>query len=173
MKEPSMILRSATAAMIAAAVLPLAACGADDNAAAGTGDDKAKMRQAELKFAHCMREQGIDFPDPQTGKGGSGFQKLGGDSTPEQIKTAEKACAKYRNALRPPDLSPEQQQEFKRAALANARCMREHGIDMPDPQFGAGGQATIRMRAGIKPDDPRFKAAQKACESTMPKFKKP
>ena len=44
--------------------------------------------------------------------------------------------------------SEEQQQEFKDAALAHARCMREHGIDMPDPTFDADGGVEMRIARG-------------------------
>ena len=55
--------------------------------------------------------------------------------------------------IKAPELSEEQQAEFKQAALANARCMREHGIDnFPDPAFDENGGAQIRIeRAGIEP----------------------
>jgi hypothetical protein len=160
-------------ALFAASAIALAACG--DDPAPTAADAKAKNRQAELKFAKCMRDHGINFPDPVAGNGGRTFQKIDArGTTPEKMKAAEQACAKYRKAIRGPQLSAAEQQEFKRMALANARCMREHGIDMPDPTFGSNGQATIKMRAGaggIEPDDPRFKAAQEACEKTMPKLK--
>ena len=52
------------------------------------------------------------------------------------MRAAEQACAKYQEQIKPPAIPEEEQEKFKQAALANARCMREHGIDMPDPQFG-------------------------------------
>jgi len=53
--------------------------------------------------------------------------------------------------------------DFKKEALANARCMREHGIDFPDPTFGDNGQFKQRIGGNIKPTDPKFQAAMKAC----------
>src|SRR5919197_272475 len=58
------------------------------------------------------------------------------------------------------------------AMLAFAKCMREHGIDMPDPQFGAGGIVTQQGSSGdqgFDPDDPRFQAAQNACQPIVDK----
>ena len=37
--------------------------------------------------------------------------------------------------------------------------MREHGIDMPDPQFEGGGRMTQRMEDGIDPNSQRFRDA--------------
>jgi hypothetical protein len=66
-------------------------------------------------------------------------------------------------------MSEADQQRFKDAALAHARCMREHGLDFPDPQFSEGGGATMRLGGGVNPEDPKFKAAEKACGgSAMP-----
>ena len=36
--------------------------------------------------------------------------------------------------------------DFREAALKHARCMREHGVDVPDPKFGPGGAVTMEMR---------------------------
>jgi hypothetical protein len=57
---------AALAALALALVLVLAACGGEDGEAeaASTGD----RQEAMLAFAECMREQGIDVPDPQEGR---------------------------------------------------------------------------------------------------------
>jgi hypothetical protein len=50
------------------------------------------------------------------------------------------------------------------AALAYARCMREHGIsDFPDPQPGGGP-----IQAGSNWNSPQFNAADDACKSLLP-----
>ena len=49
--------------------------------------------------------------------------------------------------------------------LAHAECMREHGVDMPDPVFEGGGG--VRQRGpdeNVPPE--KVEAAQKACRST-------
>ena len=75
------------------------------------------------------------------------------------MKAAEKACAKYRDEVKPPEMSPEKAAEFKKGALANARCMREHGIDMPDPTFDENGGAQMRLGRGINPESAKFQKA--------------
>jgi hypothetical protein len=93
-----------------------------------------------------------------------------GAKVPDQkLKAAEDACKDIREQIKPPNLSDEQREEFRKAALENARCMREHGIDFPDPQFGADGGVKIELDKGrVDPDSPKFKAAEKACRSTLP-----
>jgi hypothetical protein len=51
------------------------------------------------------------------------------------------------------------------AGIAFARCMRAHGVDVPDPQT-SGGRVLVRVRADK--NRPRFEAAQKACQKYMP-----
>ena len=53
--------------------------------------------------------------------------------------------------------------------------MRDHGIDMPDPQISEGG-AGVRIGGPdggsgprLDPEDPEFQAAEKACGSLMGK----
>jgi hypothetical protein len=151
--------------------LAVAACGADPSGNGGSATDReTKMQDAALKYARCMRENGVDMPDPKFRKGGMTMTGPKGVA-PGKVDKADKACRKYLEAVKPPEMSEEQQKEFRTAALANARCMREHGIDMPDPTFGPDGGAQVRIGpgSGIDPESAKFKAAQKACESTMPK----
>jgi hypothetical protein len=51
--------------------------------------------------------------------------------------------------------------------------MRDHGVDMPDPDFSGGGFA-IRVNGGTDTggrgpkEDPAFAAAEAACSSLLP-----
>jgi hypothetical protein len=170
----STIIRLLVAALLAAGVLAVAACGGDDTADGNTSaaDREQDERDAALNYARCMREHGVDMPDPTFENGGTlqrGPTKE--DNLPRsKVREAENACRKYMEDVEPPKLSEEQQQEFREQALANARCMREHGIEnFPDPQFGENGEARIRIDKGdgVDPEDPDFKAAQEACRDTM------
>jgi hypothetical protein len=166
------IIRLLAAALLAAGALAVASCGGDGEPAASAADRERESREAGLEFAQCMREHGVDMPDPSSSRGRQAFSVgPGEDTTPEEFEAASEACAKYREKMKPPELSEEQQQEFKEAALANARCMREHGIEnFPDPTFGENGGAQIRIGkgSGIDPEDQEFKEAQEACADLMP-----
>ena len=172
----STIIPLLVAALLAAGALAVAACGGDDTGGgnASAADREREARNAALNYARCMREHGVDMPDPTFEDGGT-LQRgpMKEDNVPRsKVREAENACRKYMEDAEPPKLSDEEQQEFKEAALANARCMREHGIEsFPDPQFGENGEARIRIDKGdgVDPDDPDFKAAQEACKETMPK----
>jgi hypothetical protein len=166
-------MRTLCTIAVVLAGLAVAACGGDDpspaSSTAGDGGGRpgaldAKTKQSMLDFARCMRQHGIDMPDPKFSEGGGAvMQQRNRGTTPEQDRSAERACAKYQRQIKPPAMSEAQQEKFKQAALANARCMRAHGIDMPDPQFGENGEVKQRIRGSVKPTDPKFQAAMKAC----------
>jgi hypothetical protein len=165
-------MRTLCATAAAALALTVAACGGGDPNPASSGTDggrqgiDAKTKKAMLDFARCMREHGIDMKDPQFQPGGGVVMQAGAKgTTAEQQRAAEQACAKYQKQIKPPAgaNSPAAQAKFRKAALANAKCMREHGINMPDPQFGENGEVQQRIGPGIRPTDPKFQAAQKAC----------
>jgi hypothetical protein len=161
--------------LAATAVLALTACGTGDPADTGAvrqnGPD-AKTRKAMLAFAKCMREHGVDAPDPKFSADGVRQEIRGKGSTPEQQRAAQEACKKYQAQIKGPALSAEEKKEFRKQALANAQCMREHGIDMPDPQFDEEGRVTMRIgENGKRPDEEKLRKAAKACESTMPGIK--
>ena len=98
---------------------------------------------------------------------------LGTGGDPASVEAADGACRKYLEAVEPPELSEAEKKEFKEAALAHARCMRENGIaNFPDPTFDENGGAQVRIdrKQGINPESPKFQAAQKECESKLPQL---
>ena len=141
--------------------------------------DKAKLNpdDAMLAFARCMREHGIDMPDPDTA-GGGGAVTIGGgpgsdksqmDAEMQKFQDADKACREVLGDAAPQKPSPKQQQEMQDQALAFSRCMREHGVNMPDPSFDGEGHVTMKIEdgSGLDPSDPKFEAAQQACGSAF------
>jgi hypothetical protein len=137
---------------------------------------KTNPEDAMLAFARCMREHGIDMPDPDTSGGGPGVVtfKAGGpgdklDADAGKFQEANEACKDLMGDAGPMNLSPEQQQEMQDQALAFSRCMREHGVNMPDPNFDGEGHVTMKIddSSGIDPSDPKFEAAQQACGSAF------
>jgi hypothetical protein len=118
--------------------------------------DEDKMRD----FAKCMREHGVDMPDPKPAGDGSGGMAitLGGDGADaSKIEAAQKACKSLMpngGEMKPP--SAEELDKMRK----DAKCMREHGIDMPDPDPTGKGATRI----GGPGDDPKkFEEAAKAC----------
>ena len=166
--------RRSTTLTLGLSLLALAACGDGGAGTGGTGaDQSAKRKDATLAYARCMREQGIDMPDPKTDENGMLVIEGGGPDTGTRrdpdFEKADGACRKHLLSALPPKLDEEQQKEFKQRALEHARCMREEGIDFPDPRIGEGGEVSVEIggESGIDPASPKFQAAQKKCGSPL------
>ena len=132
----SMLRPLAALAMLAVIV---AGCS---NAPAGTGssggNSTAATHEKAVKFAECMRENGVSgFPDPDA----SGELTIDAIANGSSLDTSSAAWKKALGAckdLEPPGFmggkrSPEQQS----AALKFAQCVRDNGVkDFPDPVNG-------------------------------------
>ncbi len=139
--------------------------GEDSGAKRGGDED---FEDAALEFAVCMREHGIDMPVPE--EGGVFHVDPGtgpGDLNPEKFREAERECRHLLPDLgRPP--SAEERAKMNDAMLAFVRCMRDEGIDMPDPQDGGLILDRRQGGAGFDPEDPEFQAAHRRCERFLP-----
>jgi hypothetical protein len=133
--------------------------------------------QAMLAFARCMREHGVDIPDPQPGSGGKGgtFNFRVGDGGKATDKTklqaADTACRHFIEGIGSGPNGGQIDPAMQDALIAFSRCMREHGIDMPDPQFENGGAALVVPDGGkgaFDPNSTKFKDAQEACKNLLP-----
>lgn len=178
----------AAVASLAAMALVLGACsgggGEDGVATLGGGQDDTSgatgssvdAEDALAEFAECMRENGIeDFPDPQVDENGAiviGGPGGGGSGPPddadlEEIQQAMQACQDLLpQGLGPGEISEEDQAALQDAFLEYAQCMRDNGIDMPDPDFSEGGAFAIGGE-GFDLDDPEFQAADEVCRPIL------
>lgn len=93
----------------------------------------------QLAFAECMREQGIDMPDP--GSGGSQIEAGSGAGFQEAAATCFDKLGEPPAGSGGARPSEEQHQIF----LDMAACFREHGLDVPDP--APGESLTVPMDA--------------------------
>jgi hypothetical protein len=175
-------------ALAAALSLALAACGGgdgDDGVATLGGDGGSEAsaspsvdpEDALAEFAECVRDNGIeDFEDPTVNEDGGIEIGFGGGGDPpseaeqEEMQAAMEACGDLlpRGEGRG-QISEEDQAAFEDALLGYARCMREQGIDMPDPEFseGGGGGSFVRIGEGADPSDPDFQAADEECRPIL------
>jgi hypothetical protein len=157
----------------------LAACGGGDSGdgddvASASDDDSSEQAQTDeseeatdqelYDWVECMRDEGVDLPDPTRdadgnlvisgnginlgGSGSAANQDDGGGGgaspiDPEEMAAAQEVCGEP-PLLGAGDISDEDQQAQQEDALAFAQCMRDQGIeDFPDPDFsdeGSGSQ---------------------------------
>jgi hypothetical protein len=134
-------------------------------------------QDAALAFARCMRENGVDMPDPiveTDGGGGISIGQAGPDSTvsKDAFREADETCRHFMEAAMPeagPPLSAEDMDKM----LAFAQCMREHGVDMEDPTADGGirvqiGGSTQGDSGGAPVFEAELEAAHEACNSLLP-----
>jgi hypothetical protein len=164
------------AVLVAGAVLAgaLAACGGGSDTATGASQSK-KAEQAGLNFARCMREHGVNVPDPKPDRRGLVFRAQGaqdggpgkGGANPNRLRAADRACRHYlRGALKQP--SRAELNKMRDAALKWARCMRQSGVNVPDPSAGNEGAIRIGPDGGVDPRSPRFQNADRQCRHLLP-----
>lgn len=155
-------------------VVTLATGSPDPSASAGPSGSQDPAT-AMLAYAQCMRDHGIDMPDPQIDSSNGGMTVQigtanGGDAgsgpTKAQMQAAQTACDHLLPTLsgkNPGELSAADQDK----ALAYAKCMRDHGVDMPDPKFDGGG-ISLEIKGNMDPSSATFQAAQSACGNELP-----
>lgn len=117
--------------------------GAGSSAGGSQGDDTSSSQTLEdyqLAFASCMRDQGIDMPDPNAdgsinAQQGDGF-----------MEAAEACQTELGQPPAAPGGGPQKSDEEQRAEwIEIAACFRDNGLDVPDP--GPGESLTIPMDA--------------------------
>jgi hypothetical protein len=181
------------AVVLAAATALAAACGVANPFAPAAANSSNQDQM--LKWAQCMRQHGVNVPDPVNGRisvqnrggtGGGGTQPGGSTASPggdggtvangpdpnsSQFQAAQEACKQYapnggKNGGQPTQQQIDQATKF-------SQCMRQHGVNMPDPQVQSGGGIAIRVTPGagsdsLDPNSDAFKQAQQACAKYQP-----
>jgi hypothetical protein len=141
--------------------------GQTDTTSAATTSDSTSREDAMVRFTRCLRDHGIQVSESSSG--GKTNVRVGGpgQGSRGKMNAAMQACQKYAPSGGG-NLDPQQRQQFLDQARAFARCMRDHGQDVPDPQVTGNGGVSIRIgRPGML--TPAFKSAQQACQSKLPK----
>jgi len=166
--------------VLGVALLLAAGCGVANPFAPANASAKQKAQETALKWAQCMRQHGVNVPDPgpngsiSVQRGSDTAGKVGGvtagggvDPQSQQFQDAMNACKRYQ-PTGAQGAGPPSQQMLDNAAKF-AQCMRDHGVPMEDPQVSGGG---VRVGGGsnsIDPSSDQFKQAQQACQHYMDK----
>lgn len=117
-----------------AACAPTTGVGLQDPASSSNAGEMTRA-QWQLKYAECMRGEGIDMPDPDV----NGSVSVGGGGPdPAALQVAADKCRTELGS--PPAVTAEEQesadQQFLQWGREIAECYRENGYDMPDPKAG-------------------------------------
>lgn len=158
------LIRTAALGLMLTVSCALTGCGdsgsSKDGIATGGGKDAAAAPSASAgtidpaQWTKCLRDNGIDVKDPQPGTG----PDLPADSP--ALTAAMNKCKQYETVqsgstgAKPNDPKQDEQR------LKFAKCMREQGIDWPDPVPGQG--------MVVPPQTPELIAADQKCMKQVP-----
>ena len=120
--------------LIALALVALIGAGCGSSAPSETGSAGGERERA-VTFSTCMREHGVEeFPDPDA-SGELTIDGIVNGSSVDPDSPAWKAAIRACKDLQPPGFTGRKRSADQQdAALAFARCIREHGVkDFPDP----------------------------------------
>jgi hypothetical protein len=143
-----------------------------EGAAKGSPEDQSEMYDAMLEFAECMRDHGIDMPDPEIDGDGvrirSGQDGGPGGGDEEKLEAAHEACEHIMEDAKGnmPAPSPEERAEMQDKLVAMAECMRARGYDMPDPEVDDNGGVKMKVNGGPEGpegNDEQFQKDQEEC----------
>jgi hypothetical protein len=125
-------------ALAALAIVALIGEGCS-NDSDGTGNDAAANRDKAVKFAECMRDNGVsEFPDPDASGGLTIDGVLNGSSLDPSAPAWKEAIGACKD-LEPPGFTGDHEVSAaeQETRLEFAQCMRENGVeDFPDPAKG-------------------------------------
>ncbi|MER7503391.1 hypothetical protein [Nonomuraea pusilla] len=125
---------------------PAASAKAASAAPRPSASASAGADDAMLKLTQCLRQNGIDVPDP--GSPEERTWKYEGDQA--TLEKAVKACEEYASQIPNPLDDPKMRDQLVQVA----RCMREQGFDVPDPP---------QENPNLDINDPKFQAAGEKC----------
>ena len=146
---------------------------APETEASSAPTEALRAQDAMLAYAQCMRDSGVEVTDPVFDAGGNfagGLEFAGSkDAGPKDEKDptfqlATEACDEFLVAFKPaadPALAAEQTE----AALRFAVCMREQGLDWPDPAPEGSKFAGTDIKIDKK--SPAFQSAFETCDAEL------
>ena len=153
-----------------ALVALVSACGSSAPAETGTGgavNHTAATAQKAVKFADCMRSNGVSqFPDP----GASGKLTIDAVANGSSLNTSTPAFRQAISACK--NLEPagftgsKRSSQQQQAALRFAQCVRENGVkDFPDPLPNGPLVDTNRIPSSAQPGGmSNLRAAMQKCQ---------
>jgi hypothetical protein len=131
----------------------------------GTGETKDR-KEVAYEWAKCMRKEGVPVADP----GANGMLTITPGTSRAQVDAddfdaAREKCGDPAELGMLPEPTEAESKQMQVGLLAFAKCMRERGIEIPDPEFSEG-RGSVKLPDGDL-NSPEFRAAQKACGKHM------
>jgi hypothetical protein len=156
--------------VVPALLIAFAAGACNVNSAEGsspTGGASASAAGSYQHFAACMREHGQDVPDADVNSGTVAITPPAAANR-SAWDAAMSACRQFLPGGG--DAAAVSPQELE-GLRAYAVCMREHGVELTDPDPNTGKSQFAGRFANVGKDqilnDPTYKAADAACQDKL------
>jgi hypothetical protein len=147
------------------------ACAGGSNAPGVAGAESSSAPSASpsgdtsdgVAWARCMREHGINIPDPVPGV----EDATDNHASEPGWDDAYQACRPLMQADNGPEVWVPSPQELEQL-LSFAACMRAQGIQMSDPDPTTGDMTAPGSIRAEQENDPLYQAAYAACKDKLP-----
>ncbi len=193
--QASIARRRVLPALLLTVAFVAAACGSNSSgsevaslatsgpaaASAAPSTGPVDFQESLLKYTQCLRDNGLDVPDPQfgadgrpqfgAGAGGAGGRFGDIDLDSPEFQAAQEACGDILAGVQR-QIDPEVLAERQAQLLVFAECMRDEGIDFPDPQLGTDGGPRFGAGrfGGLDFQSPEFQTAFEVCQDSLGGF---
>jgi hypothetical protein len=159
-------MRRALRPLAALAIVALLSAGCSNAAAqTGSGGNSTTNRDQAVKFAECMRKNGVrEFPDPNA-SGDLTIDGIANGSSLDPSSAAFKQAIAACKDLEPPGfMGHKRSAQEQEAALKFAQCIRDNGVkDFPDPTEDSPLVDTRRIPSAAGDGISRINAAMQKC----------
>jgi hypothetical protein len=152
--------------------------GASSDVVPEQADPLVEAEEAMLAFTQCLRDQGIDIGDATVGADGSlqlppiefTIESDGSEGDEPDFSAFEEKMAPCEGLLDGVGGigSSTDASGFEDALVEYTQCMRDNGVDMPDPDFSGNGGIIDLGADGM--DEDGFEAADAVCRSVFESF---
>lgn len=157
-------MRARMSAGVLLAALTLAACGGGDDSAEAKGS--ADIHAAAVQAAQCMRAKGYNMPDPTFDEEDNPvFQQpdLAKGTDLQAYQRDRQDCNRRLNEAWVAAGRPNRKEQDRQGLLAFAQCMREKGVNVPDPDAQGGWALDKQLLRS-----PAWAPAAEACRDKLP-----
>jgi hypothetical protein len=161
-----------------AVTIGLTACGSSDaTSTTKLAAPSSASSHTRAGVAACLKQHGVSLPSgvgggrapgtpPAGGSGGgttpSGASSAGGPGGGSKLQAALKTCGA---SFRPGNFRPSTSTgSFRALVVKYAACVRQHGYQLPSPNFSGHGVAVFSRTIETSA---KFKAASESCQSLI------
>ncbi len=128
-------------------------------------EGEESIEAAVMAFTQCMRDEGLQLLDPEVDSDGNVQRPVpveGFQATQEEWTAGFQACSIYLAGITRTVELPDPT-ELADMLFELAQCLREHDIEVADPDMSLPTGAGRRMLAGLDFQDPAVQEALEAC----------